>query len=39
MKASVTKDKVNIIEKDIVHAGEYNINHIEFEFSAEYTAD
>ena len=39
MKASVTKDKVSIIEKDIVHAGEYNINHIEFEFSAEYTAD
>ena len=39
MKASVTKDKVSIIEKDIVHAGEYNVNHIEFEFSAEYTAD
>ena len=39
MKVSVTKDKVSIIEKDIVHAGEYNINHIEFEFSAEYTAD
>lgn len=39
MKIKVTKDKVSIIEKDIVHAGEYNINHIEFEFSAEYTAD
>ena len=39
MKINVTKDKVSIIEKDIVHAGEYNINHIEFEFSAEYTAD
>lgn len=39
MKINVTKDKVSIIEKDIVHVGEYNINHIEFEFSAEYTAD
>lgn len=39
MKVSVTKDKVSIIEKDIVHAGEYNVNHIEFEFSAEYTVD
>lgn len=39
MKVSVTKDKVSIIEKNVVHAGEYNINHIEFEFSAEYTAD
>ncbi len=39
MKISVTKDRLNIIKREDLHAGEYNINKCEFEFSEEYTKD
>ncbi len=39
MQVNVTKDNVTIMKKDIVHEGEYNVNHIKFEFSDDYTDD
>ena len=39
MQALVTKDNVTISQEDKVHEGEYNVNHINFSFSKEYTND
>ena len=39
MQALVTKDNVTISQEDKVHEGEYNVNHINFSFSEEYTND
>lgn len=37
MKVNVTKDRVSIVESDDIHAGEYNINNLQFSFSDEYS--
>ena len=37
MKVNVTKDRVSIVESDDIHAGEYNVNNLQFSFSDEYS--